>query len=271
MKTPTGLYARAVRSSLRRPGTEALPEAELQTTTSIDHADLAAYSRVCGFTLTGVLPPTFPHVLAFADALRVQTDPRFPFPAMGTVHVAQNIAVLRPIDSAETLTIRTTAADLRPHPRGLQYDMITTASVDGERVWEGRSTYLHRESSTAHRATTEQPSHPTATALWRLPADLGRRYAAVSGDRNPIHLYRATARLFGFKRQIAHGMWTFAACLAALEGRLPDAYTAHAEFKRPVLLPGKADFAAQASESGWEFVVHEHDRSHAHLFGHVTS
>lgn len=271
MKTPTSLYARALRSSARRPATEVLPEAELQTTTGIDRADLAAYSRVCGFALTDVLPPTFPHVLAFADALRIQADPRFPFPAIGTVHLAQDIAVHRPIHVAETLALRTKAVDLRPHPRGRQYNMVTTASVDGEDVWEGRSTYLHRESSTAHRATTEQPNLPKATAVWRLPADLGRRYAAVSGDRNPIHLYRATARLFGFRRQIAHGMWTFAACLAALEGRLPDAYTARAEFKRPVFLPSKTDYAANPSENGWEFALHEHNRSHPHLFGHVTS
>ena len=33
----------------------------------------------------------------------------------------------------------------------------------------------------------EQPA-PTGTS-WKLPGDLGRRYAAVSGDHNPIHLY----------------------------------------------------------------------------------
>ena len=56
---------------------------------------------------------------------------------------------------------------------------------------------------------------PPGGVEWRLPGDLGRRYAAVSGDRNPIHLYALTAKAFGFPRQIAHGMWSKARCLAA--------------------------------------------------------
>lgn len=272
MKTPAGIYARAVRSSLRRSSADSLPRTELQTTTAIDPDDLAAYSRVCGYALGNALPPTYPHVLAFADALRIQTDPAFPFPAVGTVHVSQEVTVHRAIAVTETLELRTAAVDLRPHPRGRQYDMVTTASVAGEDVWEGRSTYLRRESSTASSgdASSERPTPPEATAVWRLPADLGRRYAAVSGDRNPIHLYRATARIFGFRRQIAHGMWTFAACLATLEGRLPSPYSVRAEFKRPVFLPGKVDFAASPSATGWEFSLHHHSRPRPHLLGRVT-
>ena len=78
---------------------------------------------------------------------------------------------------------------------------------------------------------------------WKLPGDLGRRYGSVSGDRNPIHLHALSARLFGFPQAIAHGMWTKARCLAALEP-LPDAYTVDVSFKRPILLPSRVTFAA---------------------------
>ena len=50
-----------------------------------------------------------------------------------------------------------------------------------------------------------------------LAKDLGRRYAAISGDYNPIHLGALSAKLFGFKQAIAHGMWSKARCLAALD------------------------------------------------------
>ncbi|MFJ9802391.1 MaoC family dehydratase [Streptomyces wuyuanensis] len=78
-------------------------------------------------------------------------------------------------------------------------------------------------------------------ASWQLAADLGRRYGAASGDRNPIHLYAATARAFGFPRAIAHGMWTFARCLAERNPR--ELRYAEAEFKAPVLLPGSVAYA----------------------------
>ena len=85
---------------------------------------------------------------------------------------------------------------------------------------------------------------------WRLAADTGRRYAAVSGDHNPIHLYPLTARALGFKRQIAHGMWSLARCVGALENRLPDAVTVEAAFKNPIFLPGKVAFGQDHVHDG---------------------
>jgi acyl dehydratase len=85
---------------------------------------------------------------------------------------------------------------------------------------------------------------------WRLGGDVGRRYAAVSGDHNPIHLYPLTAKAFGFRRQIAHGMWSLARCVAALENRLPDAVTVHAAFRKPILLPSTVAFGQDPVNDG---------------------
>ena len=61
----------------------------------------------------------------------------------------------------------------------------------------------------------------------------------MSGDINPIHMHPLSARLFGFPKPIAHGMWLKARCLAALEGQLPDALHGRRAFKLPLLLPAK--------------------------------
>ena len=55
-------------------------------------------------------------------------------------------------------------------------------------------------------------------------------------------MHDLTAKAFGFPRAIAHGMWSKARCLAALEGQLPDAFTTEVAFKRPILLPAKVEF-----------------------------
>ncbi|MEV3991944.1 MaoC/PaaZ C-terminal domain-containing protein [Streptomyces sp. NPDC049837] len=81
-----------------------------------------------------------------------------------------------------------------------------------------------------------------ARAEWRLASDLGRRYGRVSGDRNPIHLHPLSARVFGFPRPIAHGMWTFARCVAELSP--PHAAHVEAEFRAPVPLPSTVTYAA---------------------------
>ena len=75
----------------------------------------------------------------------------------------------------------------------------------------------------------------------------------MSGDHNPIHLYPLTAKALGFKRQIAHGMWTKARCVAALENRLPDAVRVDVAFKKPVFLPGTVAFGSTPVDDGYAF------------------
>lgn len=84
---------------------------------------------------------------------------------------------------------------------------------------------------------------PSPTARWHLDAATGRRYAAVSGDQNPIHLSALTAKAFGFPRAIAHGMYTASRALAQVGPARGEAFDWTVEFASPVLLPGTVDVA----------------------------
>lgn len=266
------LVRAALGAALRRHG-DALPDTELELPdVAVDHEHVARYARVCGFGIRDELPPTYPHVLAFGVALSLLTDRGFPFPMLGLVHIGNTITQHRPLRADEPLTLRVRVADLRPHERGRQFDVIHTAEAGGEPVWRDVSTYLRRESGPSSRSRSPSSSHepPTPAALWRVPADIGRRYAAVSGDRNPIHLNTLAAKAFGFRRAIAHGMWTKARCLAALEGRLPGAFTVAVAFKQPVLLPSTVAFAAEPHGSGWRLSVHEARSGRPHLTATIT-
>ncbi|HEY0696592.1 MAG TPA: hypothetical protein VGD43_02150, partial [Micromonospora sp.] len=152
---------------------------------TVDRDRLAAYNRVCGFRLTDRLPPTYPHILAFGLSLRLMTSPEFPFPLIGLVHLANRITVERPLDAGEPLDLSVRAVDLRPHPRGRQFDLLATASVDGEVVWRDTSTYLRRERTggqEGRRDHTDRPAPPNPSAWWRLTPRVGTDYARVSGD-----------------------------------------------------------------------------------------
>ncbi len=102
-----------------------------------------------------------------------------------------------------------------------------------------------------------------------MGGDLGRRYAGVSGDRNPIHMHALTAKPLGFPRAIAHGMWTKARCLAALESRLPDAFAVDVRFRKPILLPGRVEFASSAQGDQIDFAVRDAKRGTPHLDGRI--
>jgi acyl dehydratase len=223
---------------------------------TVDVDRLADYCRVCGFTLRDTLPITYPHMLAFPLHMSLMTEEDFPFGGIGLVHIANEITQHRPIKLSETMEIRVSATPLEPHPKGKQFAFVSEVRVGSELVWESRSTTLSRGGGGEEGAEgTKGPFESIdfaalpAAAEWKLDAGLGRRYGAVSGDRNPIHMSEWTAKPLGFPKAIAHGMWTKARALAALEAETPDAARAEVRFKRPILLPARVSFAS-APNSG---------------------
>jgi len=235
----------------------------------IDREHVARYAEVCGFEPRQSLPLTYPHMLAFGLHMQIMTDPSFPFPAIGTVHVGNTIHQHRPIRFAERLDVSAQAVNLRPHPKGKVFDLVTTVRSGEEAVWESTSNYLRvgRRDESAAPEGDSLDVVPGTGQVWRLPANLGRRYASVSGDRNPIHLYPLTAKAFGFPRQIAHGMWSKARCVAAVESRLPDDVTVEVEFKKPILLPGKVAFGSRLVDGGVDFSLTRPKDGRPHLVG----
>jgi hypothetical protein len=255
---------------------EGLAERELsREQVEVDREHLAAYDRVCGFRLRDELPATYPHIVAFPLAMELMTDTSFPFSVMGLVHIANRIEYLRPITAAEPFHIRVWTADLADHDKGTQFEVRAEASVSDELTWRSSSTYLHREKKNggAGSSKDKRPVHepPGGHAIWDVPGDIGRRYAAVSGDRNPIHMHPLSAKLFGMKRNIAHGMWTKARCLAALEGELPESYTVDVRFKLPIFLPAKVAFDAHEAEGARHFHVRDARKGKPHVEGQVTA
>lgn len=256
-----------------------LPDLELvvrDVAVRIEH--LAAYNRVCGFRMRDELPVTYPHALALPLFMVLMTDSGFPFAPAGLVHIKNRITAHRPVRLTERLTLRVHAAGLGPHPKGQTFSLVTEVAVGEERVWEEETTMLRRGAggdsvrtdapAERSRLPGEQEQLPVA-ARWAVPADIGRRYAGVSGDRNPIHLYPLTSRLFGFRRPIAHGIWTKARCLAFLDGRLPDAFTVTTRFRAPVMLPAQVDFATETGDRTRRFKVQDAQTAKPHLLGSI--
>ncbi len=112
-------------------------------------------------------------------------------------------------------------------------------------------------------------SETPASATWKLPGDLGRRYGAISGDRNPIHMHSFTAKPLGFHSAIAHGMWTAARALAQLENRLPDSFTTEVRFRRPIFLPAKVEFLSTEEADETLFAVRDARKATSHLDGAI--
>ncbi len=260
------LYGRALLTA--RSGGPALPEHRLELPgVRIDPSALADYARVCGFPVGGDVPVTYPHMLAFPLQMRLMTDREFPLPAPGMVHLRNTITQHRPLSVDATHTVAVHAERLVAHPKGAQVDLVTKVTVGDETLWDSRSTYFVRGAS-ADEPTDTAPPEPAPVvgdrphAVWKVPGDIGRRYAAVSGDVNPIHVNGLAAKTFGMPGMIAHGMWAEARVLAALGGRFGPALTADVVFRKPLTIPSTVHLFTAEVGGGWDAALRSRRGDH---------
>ncbi len=152
--------------------------------------------------------------------MHMMTTEAFPFAILGLVHIRNQVKQYRKVGVNETLSLSCKFGELQPHDKGVQFDFITTAKVGDEVVVESLTTYLARqktENKTAAKPAEAKPAELQVQAQWDVSENTGRRYALTSGDFNLIHIHAVTAKAFGFKQAIAHGMWSKAKALSSSE------------------------------------------------------
>ncbi len=239
-----------------------------------DAKSLAQYRDVCGFPVSGSMPVTYPHILAFPLHMELLVSESFPFPLLGLVHVRNDITQYRAVGNQEPLDLECVLGDPRTTAKGKEFDITTYAHVAGQLVWESVSTMLYRcktdiEEEKKQPQPLPQMGHQVS---WPVPENIGRRYAKVSGDRNLIHIHALTAKAFGFPRAIAHGMWTKAHSLAQLDAQLPkESFKVSVQFKLPIFLPNNVIFEYDQEEGGIDFMVKDKNGEKPHLSGKIET
>lgn len=238
--------------------------------------DLSQYERVCGFSPSNHIPITWPHILAFPLQLKLLTEKTFPLPLLGLVHLRNTITQHRAIGVGEALRLHVCLGEQEQTSRGIEFGLITTASSAGTVVWEETSTMLFRQSSqqvepAAKKAPPTLEQYPNTTEM-EVPESIGRQYAKVSGDSNPIHMHALSAKAFGFPRAIAHGMWSKAKALAIMEQQnkwRSGPVRVSCQFKKPVFLPGAAQLNWREEKTGWDYQLLNARGDAPHLSGRV--
>ena len=267
------LYFKAALGALPVIGggrSDSLPEQTLELHgVTVDPDHLAAYARVCGLRFGDSLPLTYPFVLTFPTVMALVTSKEFPFPAIGSVHAENVIEQVRPISVSEPLDIRTHAENMREHPKGILVDIVTDVNVGREVVWKQKTTFLRQQKTSLSGGPKPEPKPeevpPPPLTTIRVDQKTIDKYAAVSGDRNPIHISSLGAKAFGFPATIAHGMFTAAATLRSVEGRIPDAVTYSVRFGKPVLIPSTVNLYADEADGGWDLSLKHPKKGYPHL------
>lgn len=220
------------------------------------------YREACGFGNDGILPLLYPHVFTSAMHIHILADKRFPVSAFGAVHARNHIIQHKRIPESDSVDLYCYFSGARVIKAGLEIDIVTTVSQDGGIVWESISSYIFRgkrfgEPGEPHKLTEfEELGEPDIKAQWHVPRNMGRRYASITGDYNPIHVSKVLARAFGFKRDIIHGMWVLAKCLAHLDDYAKTgSIRLDVAFKGPVFMESTCYMKGCDLSSGFRFDV----------------
>jgi acyl dehydratase len=236
-----------VLSFVRKPGlppNARVPKGQLLLSGFVpDPEKISRYRQVCGFSHTPedcTIPPSFLQTLFIGMLGRYVTSPFFPVNPMGLIQTGQSFEAIHPVGIYDTLDLTCTLKDMTRTSKGITTRFHLQIHTKNILVWQGISTYLTRDpvpGTTAKKPIKDRFLPPKLT--FQVPADTGRRYARVSGDYNPHHLFHTTARLIGFQQAIAHGMWSLARTLAGLEQTMgfSRTFTVDAAFKLPIFMP----------------------------------
>lgn len=249
----------------------------------VDVGRLTQYQHLLHEPARDAVPSGFIHALAFPVAMNVMTAEDFPLPLLGMIHLSNHVEHYRQVLFTERLDISAWPQNMTGHRAGTQMEMAVEVKASGDLVWRAVSTYLAKgvhlpglDTVSGTKGAREDFTPPPPTAKWRLGVGVGRSYAAVSGDFNPIHLSGITAKALGMRQSIAHGMYLASRVLASARPDGVEAFNWDIEFAAPVFLPATVALSVKDSDesresfSGTDYVAWNPKSARKHFSGSVT-
>lgn len=259
-ETFTAAAAQAARMKAGRGKATSLPRTQARAETIADAEKHAEFVHLMGDTVTDHLHPGYVHAVGFPLTMSLLVRKDFPLPLLGMLHITNHVTQTRGIELGETMELIASIENPRPHYAGTLIDSVVRVNVDGEEVMVDTAGYLVRGSELGgarpDRPEREEFVPGEAQSLWSLAGDTGRKYAKVSGDGNPIHLTKLSAKPFGFNKPIVHGMYSASRAYSATRLGNDGPREWFVEFEAPIALPGRVQFGisrdnGRAEYAGW--------------------
>jgi hypothetical protein len=227
------------------------------------------YKRVCGFSSPDridpnqseskttdpvtPIPATYLQTLFIGLLGKFITTSHFPITPMGLIQVGQSFEQTRAVTTDEILDLSCQLHGMTKTAKGIHTQFLLKVLSGKEIVWQGISTFFTRSKNKPPKKKLNEKKEDCLEIKETIavPRDTGLKYAGVSGDYNPHHLYGFTARMIGFKQPIAHGMWSLARAMASLENRFGTHYPlkADAAFKLPIFMPAVITLGHEPAET----------------------
>jgi len=279
-----GIYTRAILGAVTKSN-KRIPEslttvegiASEWFSFSIDEAHVEQFKQVVGGASNPGVPISYLQCYLNAMPMNMLTARNFPLNVLGSVHESSSIESHKNVSlvSKLTATSNMNSAVLLSNKKDWLFKHVTTVTddeADGEvvmtltnefRVLNPERNKVKVEGGKPASVSYDAESGWSKVGAWDYPVDTGRSYAGLNGDINPIHLFPITAKLFGYKSCISHGMYSVCKLMAEGEGVASAVQSSggkmkiSARFTRPTFLP--AEVEAWKNGSG-EFVFGVRDK-----------
>lgn len=224
---------------------------------SIDQNALENYIDFMGFDNNQ--PLTYLYILAQRAQLASMLQPLFTIAIPGLIHVENELEKTGSVDFNAPF-------DLQVKGR-VDYkktgSLIPIFEVDfmqsGKRVARCKSVYLAKRKQKKSSKKQNEVVHsmkPDFQECWALSADMGKKYARVSGDQNPIHTSTFFARLMGLKQPIVHGWYMVSRLCEQIERlKQEEVESIQVQFKNPVYLPSTSTFEFSEKNNNISFSI----------------
>ena len=238
---------------------------------SVNHKHLKQYLSVCGFDDSGYLPACYPHLMLFNQHINILSQPDFPLPLIGLIHLSNKFRQYRKLGTDEKFNFKSYAVNLSKVENGHRFEIISKVTVGSELVWDSRSLFQvpnGKKSNSKPKPITIKQAVLAADEeglSWHVSPSHARRYARISKDFNPIHLSKFSARLCGFSNVIAHGMYLLGKALAETSYFHSDTMEVNVRFIKPLYLPAKPIFVMAYDGSNMNGQLISEDKNTLHL------
>ncbi|MCW8092907.1 MaoC/PaaZ C-terminal domain-containing protein [Alteromonas sp. ASW11-130] len=236
-----------------------------------------SYCALVDWEKVSRLHPLYLQVQSLSLQMLCLADKHNPFPLLGLVHISNHVWQSADADPHVSFSLRAELGELKAHAKGWVVDVIVNGDQQGKFVYRAVGKYLIRINAphVARKKRKDQEQRQPfwenyqQVAQWRIPDNIGRKYAKVSHDYNPIHLSAISAKLFGFKKAIAHGMWSLAKCYSQLatDKQFSGDIQLACEFLKPILLPAEVVVLKDSEGEGDQFTLLNGDLSQPHIRG----
>jgi hypothetical protein len=234
----------------------------------ISRAALATLQRFAGrddAITTDRLLLLAPHVTGFRLTMAMLMHPDWPLPIWRALQLRNRLLRSGEVKVAYPSDLIVQAIGWRVHDKGIELDVHAQLLQGEDCPWESVTTFYYRgafKGPRLHGADDGAPfvspvidgSRPPV-ARWTVDGGSSLRFAALTGDYNPLHLLDAYARKTGFAAASAHPQRIAAQCLGHLAPTTAPPQQLDLWLKGPVYFGRTVALREARSEDGDDFAL----------------